>query len=193
MQAGGNHTYETMIAPRKAALFGGLAGDVLEIGPGGGPNLRYYAPDVRWIGVEPNPYMHDYLRERATQQGLDVDLRLGMAEALPAADNSMDAVVSTLVLCSVDDQAQVLAEIRRVLKPGGKFLFIEHVAAPRHTGLRRVQNAVRPLWQVLGDGCRPNRETWRAIEQAGFSEVQIDHFAVQMPFVKPHIAGYAVK
>lgn len=192
-QGGGNSSYEAEIAPYKRSLLQGLTGDVLEIGPGGGPNLRYYAPDVRWMGIEPNPYMHDYLRETAAEQGLAVDIRLGTAEALPAADESMDAVVSTLVLCSVEDVAQVLTEIRRVLKPGGRFFFIEHVAAPRQTGLRRVQNVVRPLWQMVGDGCHPNRETWRAIEQAGFRQVQIDHFDMRFPIVKPHIAGYAVK
>lgn len=192
-QGGSGEGIEAEIAPYKRALFEGLSGDVLEIGPGGGPNLRYYAPDVRWMGVEPNPYMHDYLRETAARQGMTVDIRLGTSEELPAADGSMDAVVSTHVLCSVHDVARTLAEIRRVLKPGGKFYFIEHVAAPRKTGLRRVQTFVRPVWQVLGDGCQPNRETWHTIEQAGFRQVQIDHFSLQILIAKPHIAGYAVK
>jgi SAM-dependent methyltransferase len=179
-------------AARKRALLGDLHGDVLEIGPGAGPNLAYYAPDVRWIGVEPNPHMHEYLMATAKARGRVVDLRLGHAEALPAADGSMDAVVSTHVLCSVHDLEGALAEVRRVLKPGGKLVFLEHVAAAPHTGLRRVQNTLRPLWKVVGDGCHPNRETWRAIEQAGFREVQIEHYRIDAPIVSPHIAGYAV-
>ena len=177
---------------RKRVLLGSLHGDVLEIGPGAGPNLAYYAPDVRWIGVEPNPYMHAYLTATAAKHGRTVDLRLGHAEQLPAADASVDAVVSTLVLCSVHDLEKTLAEIRRVLKPGGRFVFMEHVAAAPHTGLRRFQNAVRPVWSIVGDGCHPNREIWRAIEDAGFAAVQIEHYRADVPIVSPHIAGYAV-
>ncbi len=105
----------------------------------------------------------------------------------------MDAVISTHVLCSVHDLDGALEEIRRVLKPGGKFVFLEHVAAPPHTGLRRVQNSVRPLWHLIGDGCYPNRETWRAIESAGFRDVQIEHYRADILVASPHIAGYAIK
>ena len=185
--------YDAGVAVRKQALFGDLAGDVLEIGPGGGPNLRFFSPGVRWIGVEPNPHMHSYLRADAERQGIAVDLRLGAADALPADDASLDAVVSTLVLCSVPDQARALAEIRRALKPGGRFVFIEHVAAARGTRLRRTQDLVRPLWQMLGDGCRPNRETWQTIADAGFAQVHLEHFDTRLPLANPHIAGYAVK
>jgi SAM-dependent methyltransferase len=179
-------------AARKRRLLADLRGDLLEIGPGSGPNLAYLAPDVRWIGIEPNPYMHDHLRATAQAQGRTVDLRLGHAEQLPAATATLDAVISTHVLCSVQDLAGTLAEIRRVLKPGGKFVFIEHVAAAPDTGLRRFQNGVRPLWRLIGDGCYPNRETWRAIENAGFSEVQIEHYRADLAIVSPHIAGYAI-
>jgi ubiquinone/menaquinone biosynthesis C-methylase UbiE len=185
--------HDALIAPYKRSLLGDLHGDVLEIGPGAGPNLSYYAPDVHWLGVEPNPYMHAYLRTAAATQGRTIDLRTGYTEALPVGDQSMDAVVSTLVLCSVHDLDASLAEIRRVLKPGGKFVFIEHVAAPKGSGLRRVQNWVRPLWSFLADGCQPNREIWRHLEDAGFAHLEIEHFAADVPIVKPHIAGYAVK
>ena len=185
--------HDVLIAPYKERLLTNLHGDVLEIGPGDGPNFRYFAPDVRWVGVEPNPYMHDYLRATAAAQGRTVDLRIGFTEVLPAADASMDAVVSTLVLCSVGDLQAGLAEIRRVLKPGGKYVFIEHVAAPRGSGARRLQNWVRPLWGALADGCEPNREIWRYLEDAGFSQLEIEHFRINVPIIKPHIAGYAVK
>jgi len=190
-QAEGIH--DVLIAPYKRHLLADLHGDVLEIGPGGGPNFSYYAPDVRWVGVEPNPYMHPYLRATAAAQGRAIDLRTGYTEALPVVDASMDAVVSTLVLCSVHDLAASLAEIRRVLRPGGKYVFIEHVAAPAHSTLRRWQDGVRPLWGMLADGCHPNRELWRNVEQAGFAQVEIEHFDISVPIVKPHIAGFAVK
>jgi SAM-dependent methyltransferase len=187
-----NKHHEAMLAARKGALLSGLDGDVLEIGPGGGPNLGYYAPTIHWIGVEPNPHMHPYLYQTAARYGLEVDLRQGTAEALPALDHSLDAVVSTLVLCSVHDPAQVLAEARRVLRPGGRFIFLEHVAAPAGSGLRRWQNLARPLWQVVGDGCHPNRETGVAIQHAGFADVHLEYFKLPIPFIPDHIAGYAI-
>jgi SAM-dependent methyltransferase len=191
--AQGNDTHDLLIEPYKRKLLTDLHGKLLEIGPGSGPNLTYYPPDVHWTGVEPNPYMHPYLRANAAQQGRVIDLRTGYTEALPIEDQSMDAVVSTLVLCSIHNLPASLAEIRRVLKPGGKFVFIEHVAAEPGSGLRRMQNFVRPLWSLLADGCHPNREIWRRLEEVGFAQLEIEHFTVDVPIVKPHIAGYAVK
>lgn len=193
MMSQGEDELDERVAPYKRRLLGDLHGDLLEIGPGSGPNLGYYSPDVHWIGVEPNPYMHTYLRANAAIQGRMIDLRTGYSEALPVESQSMDAVVSTLVLCSVHDLPATLAEIKRVLKPGGRFVFIEHVAAAPGSGLRRVQNMVRPLWSFLADGCQPNREIWRLIEEAGFARLEIEHFTVDVPIAKPHIAGYAVK
>jgi SAM-dependent methyltransferase len=183
--------HERLIAPYKRQLLTDLRGDVLEIGPGTGANFQYYPADIRWIGVEPNPYMEKYLRDAA--QGRTIELRMGYSEALPVADESMDVVVTTLVLCSVQDLARSLAEIRRVLRPGGKYLFIEHVAAPQGSGLRRLQNWTTPLWSFFADGCHPNREVWRALEDAGFSHLEITHFDLHVPVVKPHIAGVALK
>src|SRR5258708_5314923 len=137
--------------------------------------------------------MYPYLQREAERLGLTVELREGQAERLVAADNSMDAVVGTLVLCSVRNQQTALQEILRVLKPGGRFVFIEHVAAPRGTGLRRIQNLTRSLYQLTGDGCHPNRETWTTIENAGFGEVQLEHIRIDVPIVGTHIAGFAVK
>ncbi len=187
--------YEQAIAERKQNLLGNLQGHILEIGPGTGANLPYYPTGIHWIGVEPNPFMHDYLREKAEALGLNIELHQGTAEQLPVDDNQMDAVVSTLVLCSVPDLAGTLAEIVRVLKPGGQFMFIEHVAAGEGTWLRQVQRGIRPVWKVLGDGCHPDRETWKALEAAGFAQVDYEHFSgpVPIPVVKPHIIGVATK
>ncbi|HVO41410.1 MAG TPA: class I SAM-dependent methyltransferase [Aggregatilineales bacterium] len=178
---------------RKRALLGPLRGDVLEIGPGSGSNLPYFSPDVRWTGIEPNPAMFPYIQREATRLGLAIHLREGQAEQLDAADSSIDAVVGTLVLCSVRDPEHTLQEVLRVLRPGGRFVFIEHVAAPLETGLRRLQGFVRPVWKIASDGCHPDRETWSIIEQAGFDHVQLEHFRLAVPIVGPHIAGFAVK
>ena len=188
-----NARYERMVAERKRGLFAGLEGNVLEIGPGTGPNLQFYPAGIRWLGVEPNPFMYPYLRTAAEHAGLQVDLRPGTAERLPAEDSSMDAVVSTLVLCSVTDPEAVLREILRVLKPGGRFLFLEHIAAPPGTRLRRVQKALRPVWKLIADSCHLDRETGATIEQAGFGQVQYENFRLPLGPVATQIAGIAVK
>jgi SAM-dependent methyltransferase len=185
--------YENAVAEHKRRLLGGLTGEVLEIGPGGGFNLAYYRPDVRLTGIELNPYMHRYLKQRAERLGREVTLRVGSAESLEVEDSTFDAVVSTLVLCSVADPARALSEVLRVLKPGGRFVFVEHVAAPPASHTRRVQRWIRPLWRVLGDGCHPDRETWVTIERAAFEKVEIRHFRVPFPVIGPHIAGVATR
>lgn len=195
MMAHGNAEYEADMADRKREMFADLHGSVLEIGPGTGPNLTHYPRDIRWIGIEPNPYMHSYLKKEADRLGFqNIDLHTGTAEQLNVVDKSMDAVVSTLVLCSVNNLPAVLEEIKRVLKPGGRFFFLEHVAAPQGTQLRRMQNWIEPLWQVLGDGCHPNRETWLALENAGFERVDYEQFQANLPaIVSPQIMGVATK
>lgn len=184
---------DQLTVDRKHRLFKELSGTVLEIGPGTGPNLAYFPPSIRWIGVEPNPHMHVYLHQQAERLGLSVELRPLQGEKLPLEDASVDHVVSTLVLCSVPNQATTLAEILRVLKPGGRFVFFEHVAAPQGSRLRRYQRMLRPAWKWFGDGCHPDRETWATIESAGFREVQIEYFQLPEGPVAPHIAGYAIK
>jgi len=193
LMANGTAEYEEKISDRKRSLFTNLHGKILEIGPGTGPNLSYYPSDIQWIGIEPNPFMHSYLQKEADKLGLNIDIRTATAEKLDAEDSSVDTVISTLVLCSVPDLASTLQEILRVLKPGGRFLFIEHVAAPNGTFLRSVQNTVKPVWQVLGDGCNPNRETGSALENAGFASVDYQKFDAPVPLVTPHIIGVATK
>lgn len=191
IMAQSSSTYNKIVSDRKRSLFANLQGKVLEIGPGTGPNLPYYPKDIHWIGIEPNPHMHSYLQKQAKKLGLNIDLRIGNAEWLDAEDNSIDTVVSTLVLCSVPNIDYTLQAILRVLKPGGRFLFIEHVAAPQGTVLRQVQSAIRPTWQVIGDGCHPDRETLIALENAGFASINYERFDAQLPIVSPHIIGVA--
>jgi SAM-dependent methyltransferase len=192
--SGTNRRYEAMVAEEKRGLLSPLTGTVLEIGPGGGNNLAFLSTprrDLRWIGVEPNPFFHDRLRARGERLGIDVDVRSATAEALPVADHSVDAVISTLVLCSVRDPEVVLREVRRVLRPGGRFVFVEHVAAPHGSGLRLAQRAVRPIWRALSDDCHPDRDTGRLIEAAGFTDVDLRNFSLPVPIMGPHIAGVA--
>lgn len=189
-----NSPYERAVAERKRALFSGLRGDVLEIGPGTGSNLIHYrGREIGWTGVEPNPYMHVYLKREAEKLGIAADLHIGVAEHLELANDSVDAVVATLVLCSVTNLNLVLSEILRVLKPGGQFFFMEHVAAPRGTWLRRLQQWVQPVWQPVLDNCRPDQETWLALERAGFARVKYDRFTGPIPIASPHIIGIATK
>lgn len=187
--------YNATLGEQKRALFADLQGTVLEIGPGTGANLEFLPASVQWVGVEPNVAMHVYLRELAQARGLEVEVERGVADRIERADQSVDAVVSTLVLCSVRDLGQALGEVLRVLRPGGRLVFIEHVAAPRGTWLRRSQDLVRPLWAAANDNCHPNRETAEAIAAAGFVDVIIDRFdgPLPIPFIKPHILGSARK
>ena len=141
--------HERTIAPRKRELLGGLTGTIVEIGPGAGANLPYYARGVRWIGIEPNPHMRPYLVRAAREAGLDGELREGYADHLDFAEGSVDAIVSTLVFCSIQNVARSLAEIRRVLKPGGTFVFLEHVAATEDSGTRVLAAADRAFLGIL--------------------------------------------
>ncbi|VEP13081.1 Methyltransferase type 11 [Hyella patelloides LEGE 07179] len=178
----------------KQALLGNLQHKVLEIGPGAGASLAYYCDNIDWIGVEPNPFMHPYLEREAKQHKLsNIELRQGTAEDLPVEDESVDHVVSTHVLCSVTDLYRSLQEIKRILKPGGSFVFIEHVAGECHTWTRKVQDGVNPVWKNLFDNCHTNRETWSILEQVGLETVNYYRFKLPFPIVSPHIAGIVRK
>lgn len=179
----------------KRELFRDLTGTVVELGPGAGANFRYFQPGVRVVGIEPNAYMKPYLAAKADEHGLDFELVQGFGEDIQMPDSSADAVVSTLVLCSVFHPERVFHEIHRVLKPGGRFVFIEHVAAPQGTLTRRCQQWIKPVWTYLGDGCCPDRETWRLFDEAGFTDVHLEdrRIRVGLPLIARHIVGYAVK
>ena len=190
----GNRLMRDVPPGRKERLFDMLSGRVLEIGPGAGANIPLYPENTTIIGVEPNRFMFRYLREEARESRRTLHIVNGRAEALGLRNDSVDAIVCTHVLCSVDDLETALRELLRVLKPGGLFVFLEHVAAPRATGLRFFQRILRPGWQKGGDGCRLDREVWRSLEQAGFEGLTYDHFRVPWAIlVSPHIVGSAIK
>ena len=180
---------------RKKELFAGMSGYVLEIGAGTGVNLPYLPEPVKWVGIDPNLQMHRYVQEKAARVGIPTQLVTGIVESLPFSDDHFDAVISTLVLCSVKNQAVALREIKRVLKPQGVFYFIEHVGAPKGTMLRGIQKTISPLWQLVADGCCPNRDTESTIHEAGFSQLDLSTFKLSTPMsiIAPHIIGTAVK
>jgi len=158
----------------KARGFGGIEpGVIVEIGAGVGANFGFVPPGSRLVALEPNLAMHADLVARAEERGIDLELHTNGAERMPFEDASVDDVLCSLVLCTVHDQRAVLAEIRRVLKPGGRFRFVEHVAAPVWSPRRWLQRLLRRPWRWIYEGCDLCRETGSAIENAGFSTVQI--------------------
>lgn len=145
-------------------------GDVLELGCGGGINIEFYAPKriASFTGLDPSPELLAMSRAAAQARGMTADIRGGVGEAMPFESARFDTVVTTFTLCSVADQAAVLAEIRRVLKPGGTALFLEHGAAP-DPGVAKWQRRIEPLWKRIGGNCHLTRPIADAYERAGFS------------------------
>lgn len=188
------HFHRT-VGPARARVFGQLDGRVVDIGAGNGPTFRYLRPGVTVHAVEPNPHFHRRLRGTASKHGIELVLHDTPGEGIDLPDGSADAVITSWVLCTVADPEAVLAEVRRVLKPGGRYAFVEHVAAPPGSGVRRVQDAVFAPWRWMFEGCHTNRDTEAAIRAAGFASVEVDEIRVRTPFVpiRPQLAGVALK
>lgn len=140
-----------------------LHGRVLEIGAGRGANFTALSPGVTWTGLEPSRRLRDQLAGAARRHGHHAPPMAAAAEGIPLPAASVDAVLGTTVLCSVRDQAQVLAEIARVLVPGGVVVLTEHVVAAPGTFARTVQHLVRPVTRLVDHGCDPTRDTERAV------------------------------
>lgn len=154
-------------------LVGGARGRLLEIGCGTGASFPYYGSNRDLVATEPDPHMLERARRRATELGLAIQIEQAAAEELPFDDRSFDTVICTLVLCTVRDPARALAEVKRVLRPGGELRFCEHVRLRNRIGAL-VQDAISPLWQLIAAGCHPNRDTGRTIREAGFEITQLD-------------------
>jgi SAM-dependent methyltransferase len=186
---------DRLLGRRKRAVFDDLPTRIVEIGPGVGANFRYYRPGTEVVAIEPNPAMHPGLQARADRHGIKLDLRSIRGEQIEVADESVDAVVSSLVLCTVSDPALVVSEVRRVLRPGGRYAFVEHVAAPQGSQLRRVQAAVRAPWAWCFEGCSCERDLAAVIEGAGFAHVDLESYRLRSPFLpfNTQVAGVAVK
>ena len=178
--------YDRMTAPmerrflgqRRERLLAGLTGRVLDVGAGTGANLRHLRHAVGVVVAEPDDAMRARLaircREDREPAGVPVEVVAATAESLPYDDGTFDAVVFTLVLCTVAEPARALAEARRVLRPSGQLVVLEHVRGG--PGLTRWQDRIDPLWSRLMAGCHPNRDTQLAIAQAGFTFEHVECF-----------------
>jgi ubiquinone/menaquinone biosynthesis C-methylase UbiE len=196
--------YDRMLAGTERAGLGEMrrtllataSGRVLELGAGTGLNLGHYTDAVtELVLAEPDPHMASRLRERLATEGSAAgrpSVIEAPAEDLPFDDESFDVVVATLVLCTVDDPARALAEVRRVLVEGGRFLYLEHVRSPRPR-LARWQDRLERPWGFFAGGCHPNRATDQALAGAGFwiDSLERDKLPKAPRIVRPLIRGVA--
>jgi ubiquinone/menaquinone biosynthesis C-methylase UbiE len=185
--------YDRMMAPEEKRFFGAIReemlrdvdGEVLEIGAGTGVNFQYYRNGAHIVATEPDPYMLERARKRASEAPANIELRHAAAEELPFPDASFDFVIDTLVLCTVRDPRRALLEIKRVLKPGGELRLYEHVRYENPVGALS-QDLISPVWQWFGAGCHPNRDTGRTLREAGL-EIVSERRRKELPPVPPMI------
>ncbi|KAM3848965.1 thiol S-methyltransferase TMT1A-like isoform 1-T1 [Vipera latastei] len=171
---------------------------LLEIGVGTGANFQFYPPNSHITCLDYNPNFQKFIQESMAQnKHLHFEnFVVGSAENISSVpDGSVDVVVSTTVLCSVSNVQAVLKEVLRVLRPGGAYFFLEHVAADRSTWTYFLQQVCNPAWGCMTDGCSVLRESWKYIENAGFSKLNLQHIIAPLvvSVVCPHIYGYGVK
>jgi ubiquinone/menaquinone biosynthesis C-methylase UbiE len=183
------------LGEHRQALLAQASGDVLEIGGGTGANLEYYGQGVRTLTlVEPEKPMLVRLQRHIEQRAPQAKALRAPAEDLPFNDASFDVAVSTLVLCTVDDVPRALRELHRVLRPGGKLLFIEHVRSDDPT-LARRQDRMLPINVRVAHGCHPNRRTLDSVRDAGFEVTSLEHDTLKHApkFIQPLIVGVATR
>ena len=189
----GGLTDRAGFADHRRHLLAEARGVVVEIGAGTGLNFPWYPAGVEVVATEPDPYMLKGARRAARKAKATLSLRQAPAEALPLATGSADTVVSTLVLCSVPDQATALAEAARVLKPGGRLLLVEHVRSSDPALAAEQDRRERAQVRFAG-GCHPNRDTLAAVVAAGFDTGTVEPVTLPgMRLTRPGIAGVARK
>jgi ubiquinone/menaquinone biosynthesis C-methylase UbiE len=187
---------KTFLGDWRRELVSDLRGPVLEIGAGTGLNVRHYSPEVtRLVLCEPDRFMRSELKKKIeSHKNLLTEVGEASGEDLPYPSGSFGSVVSTLVLCSVGDVAKTLSEVRRVLRPGGSFCFIEHVLATDHPKRSRWQRRIEPLWKCVGGNCHLTRNTEEAIRSAGFRVAYLKRERPDgMWLANPVIRGIAVR
>ena len=186
-------TEEAGLRQMRGELLAGARGRVLELGAGTGANAELYPDAVEELVLaEPDPHMIKRLRAKLAEQGRAAAVVEAPAERLPFEDASFDTAVVTLVLCTVPDPEAALNEIARVLKPGGRLLFIEHVRSTEPS-LARWQDRLERPWRFLGDGCHCNRDTVATIEASplALGEIERDKLPKAVPIVEPLVLGTA--
>jgi SAM-dependent methyltransferase len=175
------------VARYRRELLAHAGGDVLEIGFGTGLNLPHYPAHVRTItAVDPNAGMHRLARGRVRRSGIEVHQRVLSGERLPFGEHAFDCVVSTFTLCSIEGVTQALGEVYRVLRPGGRFLFLEHGLSPE-PGVRKWQRRLNGLQRHLADGCRLDRDIRALLAAQPFASVRLDEFYLEKV---PRTHGY---
>ncbi|WP_419994922.1 class I SAM-dependent methyltransferase [Streptomyces boninensis] len=183
-------------AEHRRRLVDGLAGRVLEVGAGQGRSFRHYPDAVtELVAVEPDATLREAAERAAADAAVPVTVLAGQAARLPGRDGEFDAVVVSLVLCTVGDPPAALAEIARVLRPGGELRFYEHVRARNRLG-GWLEDAINPLWRRAAGGCNVNRDTGKAIAAAGFRTERLDRFGFSFSPLAPktaHIIGTATR
>ena len=161
-------------ASHKRMAFAGIEADrIVELGAGVGANLAHLPEGATVVAIEPSEAMHDALRRRAAEHRVELELIGGRAERLPLPDASVEEVICSLVLCTVEDPDATVAEVRRILRPGGRFRFVEHVAAPSWSPRRWLQHGLRRPWSWIFEGCDLCRDTGALVERSGFSTVDV--------------------
>ncbi|HET8865848.1 MAG TPA: class I SAM-dependent methyltransferase [Gracilimonas sp.] len=180
---------------RKQELLKNHPETVVEIGAGYGANFRYLNPGTKVIAIEPNEALHPLLEQRAKNYEINIQLHSSGAEEMNIPDNSAEMVLGSLVLCSVDDPVKAISEIVRILKPGGEFVYIEHVKDHTNGWIYSIQRSVKKPWKWFFDGCHITRDTGKTIRESGFSKIDQVAFSNRTIFVPviPHIAGKATK
>ena len=174
-------------------LVSGLTGEVVELGAGTGRNLAFYPADVRVLASDYDPVMLEAAKARARAAQADIRLSVADAQRLPFEDGSVDNLVIGLMLCSVPKPDQALAEARRVLKPGGRLRFVEHIRDPKGSVLAHSQDAFNLLWRRISGGCNANRRTAELAKGMGFELEREEYFKVgRIPFLAPHVMVQAV-
>ncbi|HVD65828.1 MAG TPA: methyltransferase domain-containing protein [Gaiellaceae bacterium] len=181
------------LGAKRHELVAGLEGEVLEIGAGTGFNLPHYEKASRVVAIEPDPSMARRLPRRAAEATVPVEVVSGSAESLPFPDESFDTAVVTFVFCSVNDPSAALADVRRVLKPGGRLVLLEHVRGDDR--LARWQERLTPLHRRLAGNCHLNRDTRGAVAAAGFdvTDLRPTRIPGSHPLVRSGLQGVAIK
>ena len=183
-----------VVREHRRELLRGLSGRVLELGAGAGANFAFYPAEVsEVVAVEPEPYLHGKATEAAASASVRVTVVHGTADRLPAEDASCDTVIACLVLCSVPDQSAALAELHRVLRPGGELRFYEHVLSHKPHVARSQRVVDRLFWPRAFGGCHTARDTPAAIADAGFAIERQRRLSVGPRFVPAatHVLGAA--